>query len=589
MKKWRQIAEVRQTNFKISDSRRAVSNKPTDLSVPKAISHLGSYCVKLTPRITKQDVVDKLQNVKDTSSFYSAVSTLRSLITLNPTFGLINDRTDLFHRFVESSLACNDLDVAWNTLLLFREQGMQMIRPHAYAMLNIIRQDVENRVEREGRNLEIIDSLYARLRSFVAMSEEDGILMDYMLWTRYLVIMLQLVGLFDRQLVYKEKWVSSQVRKRDGLFVDYVVTDERLIDYDHAVSETYRFLDEILKKIKLNIPTRPSFAFMFRLAELLFSCDDFRRMHSVLEDMKQMQMFYPDTLTSKLLQLAAAFNHPKMPQLFSNWRIYHENASLNSFDFFRLLAYYSRSGGGLPCPKCGDPSNHRDASLDYWKNVAKEEWKQCEYLKLARVAKGAYNDLPDIPQNADWSQKAFDIFEWAQESHVHFGSGEWRLFLLCCTNSPQWKKALETLHSGLPMNKWDDILMGTVFRMLRFNAPRELMPMCRQIKASGKFLHTLAVNEALLGVFSIDDQDTRMEELGALMKLMRTIGSPPYLYTIRSLNRILSQRLEEKTASELEISIVNDISMWGRRLGNRTKESFWELVRSQANRSTTHY
>jgi len=370
--------------------------------------------------------------------------------------------------------------------------------------------------------------------------------------------------------------------------VDFVVTDERLKDYDHTVSETYRFLDEMLQKIRSTISTRPSFAFMFRLSELIFSCDDFPRMHSLLEDMKQMKMFYPDTLTSKLLQLAAAFNHPKMLQLFVDWRIYHDNATLNSFDFFRLLAYYCRSGGGQPCPKCGDPSNHRDASLDYWRNVATEKSKNCEYLHLARVSKGEYNDLPDIPQNADWSAQAFQILEWARQSQVQFSSGEWRLFLLCCTHSPQWKRALDTVRLAMPLNQWDDILMGTVFRMIRFHAPTELMPMCREVKLSGKFLHALAVNEAILGIFAIEDVETRTEELTAVMKLMRSIGSPPYMYTVRFMAKVLGPQSESTTSNDYAVSVYHDLSLWCQRLGKRAKESFWDLNRSPAVRSTVY-
>ena len=513
---------------------------------------------------------------------------MRSYIILNPTFGLVNDRTDLLHRLLEASYICGDIDIAWNTLLLFREQGMQMIRPHAYAMLNIIRKEAETRIGLEGRSISIIDNIYARLRSFISMSEEDGILMDYMLWTRYLVIMMQVVGLFDRQLVYKEKWQPSQVRKRDGVFVDYVLTEERLSDYDHAVAETYRLLDEILTKTRRDISTRPSFGFMYRLAELLFTCDDFQRMHSVLLDMKEMQMFYPDTLTSKLLQLAVAFNHSKMPDIFAKWRIYHENAILTTFDFFRLMAYYCRSGGGLPCPKCGDPSNHRDVSLEYWRNRATSTQKECEYLELAMTAKGEYNDILDIPQNADWSRQAFAIYEWAQQSNAAFGTGEWRLFLLCCTSSKEWKRALHILQKSFPLKKWDDILMGTVFRMLRFNAPHELPAMCHGIKAQGLFLHTLAMNEALMGVFLIEDTAQRSEAVAAMMKLTRSIGSPPYVYTIRVMTRIISDRMLEQKATEQEISVVNELTLWCKRLGERAKESFWDLVRSPATQSKVH-
>ena len=569
-------------------SRQYVSRGSGVATLPKPSLTFNTYSHALQQKFSKHSVVEALAKSNDSTDYFSAVGVMRTFISLNPTFGLVNDRTDLMHRFLESSFRCGSLDVAWNTLLLFREQGMQMIRPHAYAMLSMIRKSVEKQVELEGRNISIISATYERLRAFIVMSEEDGILMDYMLWTRYVVIMMQVVGLFDRQLVYKEKWQASSIRKRDGMFVDFVLSEGRLSDYDTAVIETYRLLDEIIMKIHRDIPTRPSFAFMHRLAELFFTCDDLLRMHSVLEDMRKIRMFYPDTLTSKLLQLVASFNYKNMSHMFANWRIYHENAALTAFDFFRILAYYCRSGGGLPCPKCGNISNHRDVSLDFLNSKANKVVIQCEYLELALAAKGEYNDILETPQNKDWSAEAFLVMKWAKDSSVSFGNSEWRLFILCCTNSEKWELALSTLCKDFLIEKWDDILMGTVFRMLRFQAPERLTPLCLDIKTKGLFLHTLALNEALMGVFRIESSQLRDTEISKVLDLIRSVGSPPYIYTIRSLTRNLGSRMKANAASEKEISAVSELALWCKRLGSRSKESFWDIVRSSATRSKVY-
>ena len=552
------------------------SDKKSEIRKTLQIISLSQFVTDLSPIATKEKVVEFLTSVRTLEDFRRGVGMMSQLIAQNPTFGVNHDRSDLLHRLMEAAFHVCEIEVTWNTMVLFREHGMQLIRPHTYAMLNLLRRNMEGRMEKDGRDPELILGTLEKLRTFLCYMEEDGILMDYMLWTRVLVVVLHLVSLFDRQLVYRERFSYASIKKREGLYIDFVITHKRIQDYDYAVRKVYQFLDESLERIRQNILSRPNYAFMCRLAEIMFTCDDFDRMRSVLEDMREMEMFFSDSLTSRLMQLAVGFNHPDALQVFVEWRIYHENSLINAFDCFRLLAYYCRSGGGKACPKCKDQYNHRNGSLDYWLNHVTPEQKACPYLQLARTKKGAYNDLRDIPQNADWSRQAFDILDFAISRNIEFNTGEWRLFLLCCTFSPNALKALHSMEKIYPLSMWDDIVICTVCRLLRFNDPLQLLPLCQRLKALGKFLHTMVLNEVLLGMYEIQDNEMRIENLETATKLMQATGSTPYMYTMEVLSLKITRLMEEKKATEDELSIVNELLLWVKRMGSKTRSSFWE-------------
>ena len=454
--------------------------------------------------------------------------------------------------------------------------------------LTLFAEIMEYRLENEGRNPSVVIEVLARLRQFIHYMDVDEILMDYMLWTRIIVVLLQLVSLLDRQLLYRDRWSYNTTKKREGLYIDFVVTHERLTDYDFTVQETYRFIDEILVRIRSVVPSRPNFAFMHRMAELMFACDDFDRMYSILEDMKGMGMYYSDSLTSRLLQLAIGFNYPNAMQLFVEWRVFHEGSVLNAFDCFRILAYYCRSGGGKPCPKCGESFNHRNGSLDHWINCTKPEHRSCSYLQLARTSKGLYNDLRDIPQNSDWSSQAFTVLEFAQQRSITWGSGEWRLFLLCCTFSPRAVEAIEAMEKEYPLKKWDDIISCMVCRLLRFNKPSEQLKLCHRLKSEGKYIHTMVLNEVLLGSYHIDDAGAREMHLDYCVQLMQATGSAPYLCTLDTLLSHFKKIKENGEATDHEHTLVNQIILWAQRTSGTAKRSFWETVPGTSRKHRTY-
>eukprot|EP00759_Apiculatamorpha_spiralis_P015049 PhF_6_TR21718/c0_g1_i1/m.31030 len=551
-------------------------------------SKISTIVRSLVPNPDKEEIMTFLTKVQTTEDLVNAISMINHTVTTSAFGGdSTTERSDLFQRLAEAAYQCRDFVHMWSLLCRFREQGMVLIRPHAYSVLNALRRHMEALFEKEGRNPDIIRGVYKYLRQFLDFCEEDGMLLDYMMWTRFLVLMLHLLSLFDRQLLYREKWNYALMKKRDGLFVDFVITHERTADYDFAVQETMKFFHEILAKVRKHVPTRPSFAFMYRAAEIMFACDDYSGMLSVLEDMKSMGMFTSEALTARLLQLSTSFNIPESNRIFMEWRVFHDNSKLNSMDFFRVLSYYARAGGGRPCPKCGEPYNHRNVSIECWKNTP-ESQRNCEYLQLARTSKGIYNDLRDIPQNADWSNEALGLLTMATELGVTLGGGEWRLFLLCCTFSPRVFEAYEVFLRNYPTKQWDDIVTATVFRLHRMNNPSQIMPLFRAVRAEGKFIHGVVAGEALMGVTAMPSSPTRESDLDELVTFMHTTNTPPQTIPMSVTQANFEKWEKEKLLSEKEKEIWIDLQEWSSKVSAKLKPSFWEALPGTSKRHKTY-
>jgi len=542
-----------------------------------AVATLASTVKVLVPHPSRDDVLKYLSRVKSTEELVAAISMVNHVLALCPLHESTNDRQDYFHRICEASYMCRDSDLMWEEMTRCRSQGMLLTRPQSYSLLNALRRSMECRFEKEGRNPDIVNVTYSRVRQFLKFCEEDGVLLDYMLWNRVLILMLHLMSLFDRQLLYRDKWNYSTMKKREGLFVDFVIGHEHHRDYVYAVEETMKLLDEVVDIVKKTIPTRPSFAFMYRVAEIAFACDDFDKMFAAMEDMRSLGMFYPESLTSRLCQLATGFNIPTAMEIFVDWRVYHDNSKLNSFDFFRVLAFYCRAGGGYPCPKCGESYNHRNISVEHWRKTPDHQ-KNCEYLALARTSKGLYNDLRDIPQNRDWSSQALGTLRMAQTKGTAFSAGEWRLFLLCCTFSPKANEAYDAVLSQFPQDKWDDILLATALRLHRFNDPLRIMPTLRVWKKAGRYIHNVGLNEALMGVCNIEDPAVREEHLREVVDVMQTTGAAPNSIPLEVVSAQLNRRCLNKVATEGERTLLTELSHWGARTASRMKRSFWETV-----------
>ncbi|KPA78119.1 putative mitochondrial hypothetical protein [Leptomonas pyrrhocoris] len=423
----------------------------------------------------------------------------------------------------------------------FRRLGFVLTRSFVAEGLTTIRQWLSHEFQGKGRVPSILTDGTAHIKELVQWCLEDRLVFDHVLYTRIVFLLTMIVSFFDRQNLYRISF-PDDFAKRDGIVVEWVVTNERCVDYDECVLQCDALVEELLEQMRHHIPSRPPFSFMFRLADYYFATDNVEKLIAVMEDAESYGVNVAESTTAKLMQLACAFNYPQVPELLLRWRVLLPQCVLATPDISRLLFYFSRSGGGQPCPHCGEPYNHRNSSVYNWLQTPPHQ-RQCPALHTARVQKGELEESRELPQNADWSTQAFQLYDLSRERAIEWTATEWRGFLLCCMFSPRALEAKALLNAHFSVRSMDDFLRATYMRLLRHHAPEEAWPTLEEWRAQQCNMSPIALQEALMATAMIADAAVRVGHMKQVWSLLMEKNS----YVMPLTRRFYERRLRELT------------------------------------------
>jgi hypothetical protein len=423
----------------------------------------------------------------------------------------------------------------------FRRLGFVLTRTFAAEGFTTIRQWLSHTFKVQGRVPSILTEGTAHIRELVQWCLEDRIVFDHVLYSRIVFLLTMIVSFFDRQNLYRISF-SDDFVKRDGIVVEWVVTNERCVDYDECVLQCDALMEELLEQMRHHIPSRPPFSFMYRLADYYFATDNVDKLIAVMEDAESYGMNVAESTTAKLMQLACAFNYPQVPELLLRWRVLPPQCVLATPDISRLLFFFSRSGGGMPCPHCGEPYNHRNVSVYNWLQTPPHQ-RQCPALHLARVRKGELEESRELPQNADWSTQAFQLYDLSRARAIEWTATEWRGFLLCCmfAPTPRALEAKKLLDERLSVLSMDDFLRATYMRLLQHHAPTLVWPTLQGWLQQRCNMSPIALQEALMAAAMIDEPAVRVAQIKNVWTLLMEKDS----YVMPLTRRFYEQRREE--------------------------------------------
>ncbi|CBZ26762.1 conserved hypothetical protein [Leishmania mexicana MHOM/GT/2001/U1103] len=425
----------------------------------------------------------------------------------------------------------------------FRRLGFTLTRTYAAEGFTTIRQWLSREFLHRGRSPSIVTGGTAHIKELMQWCLEDRLVFDHVLYTRIVFLLTMIVSYLDRQNLYRASF-PEDFAKRDGIVVEWIVTNERCVDFDECVLQCDAVMEELLEQMRQDIPSRPPFSFMYRLADYYFATDNVEKMIAVMEDAESYGVSVAESTTAKLMQMACAFNSPQVPELLLRWRVLPPQCVLATPDVSRLLFFYSRSGGGLPCPHCGEPFNHRNVSVYCWLQTPPHQ-RQCPALRKARVQKGELEESQELPQNADWSAQAFGLFELSRARAIEWTAVEWRGFLLCCIFSPRAMEAKALMDQHLDVTEMDDFLRAACIRLLRHHAPAEAWPTLKKWKQRQCNMSPIALQEALMAASMVADAATRLEHIKAVWQLLLEKDS----YVMPLTRRFYQRRMDELAKS----------------------------------------
>lgn len=437
----------------------------------------------------------------------------------------------------------------------FRRLGFVLTRTFAAEGFTLIRQWLSHHFNYEGRSPLLVTEGVSHIRELVQLCKEDRLVFDHVLYTRIVFLLTMIVSFFDRQNIYRSTFPEN-FSKRDGVVVEWVISAERCVDFDECVLQCDAALEEMLEMLRQDIPSRPNFSIMYRLIDYYFATDNVEKMIAVMEDAESYGIGIAESSTAKLMQLACALNYPNVPELFTRWRVSLPQCVLATPDMSRLMFYYSRSGGGRPCPVCGEPYNHRNVNVYVWQKTP-EHQRNCPALLDARRRKGELDENTSLPQNADWSEMAFGLWGLSQSRAIEWGAVEWRSFLLCCMFSPRALEAKELLDKFCDHAKMDDFLRATYIRLLRHHAPELVLPTCCGWRDGGHRLSPIVLQEALMGAVMVDDPAERHRAVRYIWKTLLERDS----YIMPFTKRLLQRRLGELRARPAGVTADEDSLM----------------------------
>lgn len=434
---------------------------------------------------------------------------------------------------------------------LFRRLGFVLTRTFAAEGFTTIRQWLTQQFNFVGRSPALVTEGIAHIRELVYWCHEDQLVFDHVLYTRIVFLLTMIVSFFDRQNMYRSVF-PPDFTKRDGIVVEWVITHRRCVDFDECVLQCDALMEEVLELLRQDIPSRPIFSIMYRLMDYYFATDNVEKMIAVMEDAVEYGVRIAESSTAKLMQLACAFNYPNVPELFMRWRVSLPQCVLATPDMSRLMFYYGRSGGGRPCPVCGETYNHRNPSVYCWLRTPPHQ-RQCPALRMAREEKGELEECRELPQNADWSERGFQLWELSAARSIEWGTVEWRAFLLCCIFSPRAMEAKKLLDDHFDPSKMDNFLRAVYIRLLRHHAPELTGPTIQQWQERQYKMSPIVLQEGLMAAATVDDPAQRLAALQHVWRSLLEKDSYVMPMTKRYLARRRAELADRSSREEKEL------------------------------------
>nr|CCC93404.1 conserved hypothetical protein [Trypanosoma congolense IL3000] len=440
----------------------------------------------------------------------------------------------------------------------FRRLGFLLTRTFVAEGFTLIRQWLSSHFHAEGRSPALVTEGISHIRELVRMCKEDRLVFDHVLYTRIVFLLTMIVSFFDRQNIYRSTFPES-FSKRDGVVVEWVISNERCVDFDECVLQCDAVLEELLEMLRQDIPSHPNFSVMYRLIDYYFATDNVEKMIAVMEDAESYGIGIAESSTAKLMQLACALNYPTVPELFMRWRVSLPQCVVATPDMSRMMFYYSRSGGGRPCPTCGEPYNHRNVSVYVWQRTP-EHQRNCPVLMNARRRKGELDEDTSLPQNQDWSEVAFGLWDISRNRSIEWGAVEWRGFLLCCMFSPRALEARRLLDENCEHSTMDDFLRATYVRLLRHHAPEDVTGLLSQWRQKGHRVSPIVLQESLIGAALVEDAAVRVDAIRQVWKAILERDSYVMPFTRRRLQKRLDElRLGTPKPTEEESQLMEEV------------------------------
>lgn len=405
------------------------------------------------------------------------------------------------------------LSAWWEAVHRFRGLGFMLTRAFAAEGFTTIRHWLTQQFDQHGRSPHLVIDGIRYIRGLLYWCKEDKLVFDHVMYTRIIFLLTMIVSYMDRHNLYRSNFSSGEFVKRDGIVVEWVLSAERCVDFDETVLQCDAFLEEVLSLMREDIPSRPAFNVFYRLIDYYFATDNVEKMLAVMEEAEEAGVPVAESSTAKLMQLSCALNHPATPALFLRWRVSLPQCLIATPDMSRLLFFFSRSGGGYPCPVCGEPFNHRNVLVYVWLETPPHQ-RNCPALQMGRKRKGELEECIVLPHNKDWSKEAWGLWHLSMARSITWGAVEWRGFLLCCMFGspsaatkmgyppPLEAKALVDQH--LPPERMDDFLRATYMRFLRHHQPHLAAETMQHWLSLGTFrMSPIALQEALMSAASI--------------------------------------------------------------------------------------
>jgi hypothetical protein len=538
-----------------------LDTSPDDAEAPPGIeSDLHALVAGSVAGPSGEDIAKVLGECHSVAALRKIVS---ELILPHPhMFDLLNGHGYRVFVFKKLSNACarlNEVDLWWKMMVTVRTMGFTLSRTFVATALDALKRYVTERFKREGRNPQIAANVLSKCRHLCDMAVEDGVALDWVIYTRLTYVLTTVVAVFDRQNMYRSSWPAGDVPRREGIVTEWVVSHKRCADFDAVVGKCNAFLDELLDEVRHRTNARPPFSFMLRLADYYFATDNFHAMLAVVEDCDALGVSIAESTTAKLMQMACAFNIEEVPRLFHTFRAAPPQCLVAAPDMSRMMLYYARAGGGRPCPACGEPFNHRHVGLEVWQATPAAQ-RGCALLAMARGQKGVLEDHAEYPGNADFSRVAFGCWDMSVARSVQWNVVEWRAFLCCCVFSPRAMEAAALLQRHLPRPQWDDFLATQFMRVHRHNAPEQMLPVLQDWSARSVKISPLVLQEAALGVAYIGAAEARLATMRFLVGTMRRLEVYTMPYTQRTLQTHLKNLEAASALTDEERKMVAALS-----------------------------
>jgi hypothetical protein len=533
--------------------------EPPIPKVPKEhslVQHLRSTTQSIIPGPTKDEAVRMVSENKNSKDLVKALLEVafKHPLMFDPLNGH-GYRVSLVGKVTQACNKATAPAIWFEFIAVVRSLGFKMTRFYAASVLQMLRQYVVSRFLKEGRNPKMAEQVVGWLKDLHSMCSADGVPYDFVLYSRALWTLTNLVGCFDRQNQYRVAFPEGDAPRREAIVAEWVLGHERCVEFDYIVSLTDSHVNDIIAQTAADMKCQPAHSFFHRLAEYYFSTDNVEKLVETLETARKFKAELLEAVVAKSIQVVCAFNLPNALELVLRWRALHSLSSLGPADMYRVLYYFGRSGGGNPCPKCGERYNHRNVSRGNYESLPQHQ-RDCPFHQMGYTHKGVLEDTPGLPATRDWSEKAFSLLRYSDAKGFRWAEQEWRGFILCCmfAKTEVALQAAKMVQDRFPIQRWDDFLKTQFLRLLRHHNPSQLQATTHEWLQQHVHVSPIALHEVLMGAIDIEDPAKRLATLHFAWERVKRTDAFVMPYAKRYIKQKAETRKAAVTASGKAIS-----------------------------------